>query len=231
MEKNTENKPHYVGHRQRLKEKLLTVGKEGLSDYELMELLLMVAIPRIDVKPLAKELLAKFGSYSNVIYAEPSELVKVKGIKENTVAVFKTVEASVVKTLESDMKEKNIINNWEKLLNYCLANVSNNNIEEFRVLYLNTKFHLIKDEMQQKGTINYAAVYPREIVKKALELNAHSIIMIHNHPSGDATPSMADVDITQKIKKALSPLGIAIHDHIIFAKGGENYSFKENGVL
>lgn len=225
------DKPHYTGHRQRLKEKLLEHGHSYMKDYELLELLLMLAIPRIDVKPLSKDLLKKFGSFDKVINADENDLKQIKGIKENTIAVFKIVQGSIVRSLKSKIEKTNIINNWTKLLDYCLSNIANEPVEQFRILFLDTKFHLIKDKLMQKGTINYASVYPREIVKEVLNLNANSIIMIHNHPSGSLTPSQSDIDITNQVKNAVEAIGVNLHDHIIIGKGGKYTSFKETCLL
>ena len=225
-----ESAPHYHGHRERLRQKILEKGADALADYELLELLLMIAIPRQDVKPLAKKLLEHFGNFSNLIHAPVQEFLEIEGIKQTTVAVLKTVEASIQRTLKEEITETPIITSWDKLLDYCQCHLAHEKVEQFRILFLDTKHKLIKDELQQKGTINYTALYPREVLKRCLDLGATSIIMVHNHPSGDPAPSRADIEITQQIKEALTPIGILLHDHLVIAKGN-HISFKSLGLL
>jgi len=212
-------KPHYTGHRQRLRQKLLDNGAESFADYELLELLLMLAIPRKDVKPLAKDMIAKFGDFAGVISASPEDLMSTPGIKDNTVAALKVVQGAAVRMLKSQIKDTPVLSAWDALMDYCLAAQSRADVEEFRVLYLNTKKHLITDEVMQRGTINHTPVYTREIVRRALEMKAHSVIMVHNHPSGDPTPSRADIDTTLEIQDGLSTVGIQLHDHVIVSPG------------
>lgn len=227
---NNKEIPHYIGHRQRLKEKLLTNGANTLADYELLELVLSIAIPRKDVKPLAKELISKFKTFGGVITAKPTELSQIKGIGDTTIATLKIIEASQIKILKDKIEETSIISNWSELIDYCKLNIGNKDTEEFHILYLNTKCHLIKDETHSTGTINSSSVYTREIIKRVLELGATSIILIHNHPTGDSTPSKADISITQKIIKALETIDVSVHDHLIVSKG--NYtSFKMLGLI
>ena len=221
---------HYLGHRERLRKKLLDYGDEVFEDYELLELLLTIIIPRKDVKPLAKELLKKFGSFSNVINASPYELKEINGIGDFAVAGFKIIKASTTKILKDKVEEDTIISNWPELINYCQANIGNKKTEEFHVLYLNTKYHLIKDETHSTGTINTSSVYPREILKKVLDLGASSIIIVHNHPTGDTTPSNADINITKKIQNVLKTIDVPLHDHLIVGKGN-CFSFKSFGIL
>lgn len=227
---NEKETPHYIGHRKRLKEKLLNNGSESLADYELLELVLSIAIPRKDVKPLAKELIGKFKSFGGVITANIKDLKEIKGIGETTIATLKIIEASQIKTLKDKVESRSIISNWNELIDYCKLNIGNKDTEEFHILYLNTKYYLIKDETHSTGTINSSSVYTREIMKKVLELGASSIILVHNHPTGDTTPSKADISITQKIIKSLETIDVSVHDHLIVSKG--NYtSFKILGLI
>ena len=196
----------------------------------MLELLLTISIPRRDVKPLAKDLIKKFSSFGNVINASPFELKEIKGIGENTIATFKIIQSAITKTLKDKVEEDSIISNWPELINYCQANIGNKKTEEFHVLYLNSKCHLIKDETHSTGTINTSSVYPREILKRVLEVGATSIIIVHNHPTGDTTPSNADINITKKIKEILKTIDVPLHDHLIVGKGN-CFSFKSFGLL
>ena len=226
-------KPDYIGHRERLRKKLLECGDNvdtAFADYELLELLLTIAIPRRDVKPLAKKLITKFGSFAGVINANPNELSGISGIGETTVATIKIVRASIKATLKSTITEHSIISNWRELVNYCQANIGCKQTEEFHILYLNTKCQLIKDETHSTGTVNSSSVYPREILKHVLDIGATSIILVHNHPSSDISPSSADISITQKIRDALKTIDVPIHDHIIVGKGNF-FSFKSFGII
>ena len=202
--------PHYLGHRERLRKKLLECSNNTFADYELLELLLMIAIPRRDVKPLAKELLQKFSTFAGVINAPQSELLKIKGIGETTIAMFKIIRFSMTKTLKDKVEERSVISNWKELIDYCQLNIGNKPTEEFHVLYLDTKCRLIKDEIHSSGTINTSSVYPREIIKRVLEIGASSIIIVHNHPTGDPTPSNADMNITNKIKEGLKMIDVPL---------------------
>lgn len=227
---NNTKKPHYIGHRQRLRDKLLTAGSESLADYELLELLLSIAIPRRDVKPLAKELIQKFKTFGGVITANITDLKAIKGIGSTVIATIKIIEASQIKTLKDKIQNNSVISNWTELIDYCRLNIGNKDTEEFHVLYLNTKCHLIKDETHSTGTINSSSVYPREILKHVLEYGATSVIIVHNHPTGDTTPSKSDIQITEKIRTTLKTIDVTLHDHIIVAKG--NFiSFKAIGLL
>lgn len=222
--------PHYLGHRQRLRDKLLNNGSEALADYELLELVLSIAIPRRDVKPLAKELINTFKTFGGVITANPSDLKQIKGVGDTVIATLKIIEASQIKTLKDKIENTSIISSWTELIDYCKLNIGNKDTEEFHILYLNTKCHLIKDETHSTGTINTSSVYPREILKEVLKIGATSIIIVHNHPTGDTTPSKADIQITNKIKETLKTIDVSLHDHLIVAKG--NYiSFKMLGLL
>jgi DNA repair protein RadC len=223
-------RPHHLGHRQRLREKILKHGPTGLADYELLELILFGAIPRGDVKPIAKELIRRFGSFADVISAEPQRLMEVAGVGDSAAAYIKSVQAASLRFLQDQVLDRPVISSWDALLDYCRASMGYSRQEQFRVLFLDKKNTLIGDEVQQKGTVDHTPVYPREVVKRALELGATAIIMVHNHPSGDPTPSKADVDMTKQVVDAARSLGITVHDHVIIAKR-ESYSFKSHGLL
>jgi DNA repair protein RadC len=227
---STEPPPDYVGHRQRLRERFLNAGADSLPDYELLELLLFMAQPRADTKPIAKELLRKFGSFSEVISANPDALKEVKGIGDSGVVALKAVQAAAHRLLRVKVKEAPVISSWNALIEYCTAQMAYNEIEQFRVLYLDRKNKLIADEAQAEGTVDHTPVYPREVVKRALELNASAVVMVHNHPSGDPTPSRADIDMTRKVKEALGAVSITLHDHVIVSRGGHT-SFKTVGLI
>ncbi|MBO6541600.1 MAG: DNA repair protein RadC [Alphaproteobacteria bacterium] len=216
---------HHAGHRQRLRERFEKAGADGLADYELLELILFRAIPRRDVKPLAKDLLARFGSFGAAISAEPARLAEVKGMTGPAIAEFKIVQASAIKLAQTEVMNKPVISSWTALLNYCKAAMAYNTTEQFRILFLDRKNVLIADEVQQKGTVDHTPVYPREVVKRALDLGASSIILVHNHPSGDPTPSQADINMTRQIVDTAKPLGISVHDHLVIGKGS-HASFK-----
>jgi DNA repair protein RadC len=230
MTEPPEPAPHYTGHRQRLRERLLAVGGEKLPDYELLELVLTLAIPQRDVKPLAKDLLRRFGGFAEVISAEPAELVRVKGMGEVSAAALKIVAAAAVRLSRTALSDKPVIGSWQLLLDYCQAAMARAPIEQFRVLYLDKKNRLIADEVQQTGTVDHTPVYPREIVKRALELGATALILVHNHPSGDPTPSRADIEMTKEVGRAVAALGLQLHDHLIVGRSGHT-SFKSHGLL
>jgi DNA repair protein RadC len=224
------DKPHYLGHRQRLRKKLLDKGPEALADYELLELLLAQALPRIDVKPLAKNLLARFGSFAAALAAEPAELLKVKGMGESAVAALKTVRAAALLMSRQDLSERPVIANWQSLLDYCRAALAEEKIEQFHLLFLDGRNALLAHERQQTGTVNHAPVYPREVAKRALELGARAIIMVHNHPSGDPTPSRDDIAVTKACAAALEKLDILLHDHVVVGRKG-HASLRSLGLL
>ena len=221
---------HYFGHRQRLRERFLHMEGDSLPDYELLELLLFSAKPRGDVKPLAKRLLKHFGSFDKVIYAEESALRDVEEVGDAVVAALKSIRISAQRLLKSEMRQRPIIQSWSALIDYCRLSMGRNSIEEFRVLFLNNKHILIADEVMQRGTVNHTPIYPREIIKRALEHAASSIILVHNHPSGDPSPSKADIEMTKKIVDAAATINIAVHDHVIISEQG-HYSFKSFGLL
>lgn len=224
------DQPHYLGHRARLRDRFVSGGADALPDYELLELVLFAAVPRGDMKPLAKDLLKRFGSFAEVIAAPRARLLEVKGVGEAVVAQLKIVEAAAMRLSKTGLLNRPALSSWSALIDYCTAAMSRNAHEEFRVLFMDRKNMLIADEVQGKGTIDHTPVYPREILKRALELGAAAIILAHNHPSGDPTPSRADIDMTREIIKAAQALKIAVHDHIVVARGGV-LSFKAQGLL
>jgi DNA repair protein RadC len=222
--------PHYHGHRQRLRERFLATGGEGMPDYELLELVLAIAIPRSDVKPLAKVLLAEFKDFNGVITAEPATLARVKGMGDVSVAALKVVRAAAVRLARGEIMERPLVSSWDQLLDYCMAAMGHEKVEQTRVLFLDKRNRLIADERQHKGTIDHTPLYPREVVKRALELGATAIILAHNHPSGDATPSRADIEMTREVQEAASRLGITLHDHLIISREG-TASFRSLGLI
>lgn len=227
---NPKTKPHYHGHRDRLRKRFQSDDGDSFPDYELLELLLFYAIPRVDVKPLAKELIERFGSLGGVLNADPSRLSETAKIKENTVVLLKAVRNVALRLGREEILEKPVLSSWNALLDYCRTAMAHNQTEQFRILFLNRKNMLIADELQQEGTVDHTPVYPREVIKRALDLNATALIMVHNHPSGDPTPSKADIAMTKEIAETGGRLGISLHDHIIVAKS-KTYSFKSKGLL
>jgi DNA repair protein RadC len=222
--------PGHLGHRERLRAKLLTAGPEALADYELLELLLFFAVLRQDTKPIARALVERFGSFANVLAAPPAELREVKGVGDAAVAVIKAAQAAALRLLRAEVREMPVLNNWDRLTGYLTAAMARERIEQFRVLYLDTRNRLIADEAQARGTVNHTPVYPREVVKRALELGATALILVHNHPSGDPTPSRADMEMTAEVKTAAGVLGIVLHDHLIIGNGRQ-LSFRREGLL
>jgi DNA repair protein RadC len=212
--------PHYFGHRERLRDRFREAGADALSDYELLELLLFRVLPRRDVKPLAKSLLEKFGSFAEVIAAPEVRLAEVKGLGDAAITELKIVQAAASRLLRGAVKKRPALSSWSTVLDYCRTAQAFADREQFRVLFLDKRNALIADELQQIGTIDHTPVYPREVVKRALELSATAIILVHNHPSGDPTPSRADIQMTQQIIAVAQPLGISVHDHIIVGKEG-----------
>ncbi len=222
--------PHQLGHRERLRERFLEGGAGAMPDYELMELLLFAAIPRRDVKPLAKALIAHFGSFAEAVAAPRARLLEVAGIGEAVVTQLKIVEAAALRLARGRMLGKPALSSWAALIDYCTAAMARSPQEEFRTLFLDRKNILIADEVQTRGTIDHTPVYPREIVKRALELGAAAIILVHNHPSGDPTPSRADIEMTRDVAAAAKALKIAVHDHLVIGRSG-HASFKALGLL
>jgi DNA repair protein RadC len=215
-----EGTPHYYGHRGRLRDRFCEAGADALSDYELLELILFRALPQRDVKPLAKTLLETFGSFAEVIAAPEARLADVKGLGDASVTELKVIQAAARRLLRGAVKKRPVLSSWSTVLDYCRTAQAFADREEFRVLFLDKRNQLIADETQQVGTVDHTPVYPREVVKRALELSATAIILVHNHPSGDPTPSRADIQMTQQIIAVAQPLGIAVHDHIIVGKEG-----------
>ncbi|HYS46909.1 MAG TPA: DNA repair protein RadC, partial [Rhizomicrobium sp.] len=218
------------GHRERLRTRFLKGGAEAMPDYELLELTLFAALPRRDTKPQAKALLARFGSFAEVIAAPRARLLEVKGVGEGVANHLKIVEAAAHRLAKTKVIGRPALSSWSALLDYCTAAMARSQNEEFRVLFLDRKNNLVADEVQNRGTIDHTPVYPREIIKRALELGASSIILVHNHPSGDPTPSKADILMTREIVAAAKALSIAVHDHLVIGRGG-HASFKSLGLL
>ena len=215
-----EPEPHYHGHRRRLRQRFLAAGSEAVSDYELLELVLFRAIPHRDLKPLAKELIARFGSFSEAISAPAERLKEVKGLGEAAVAELKIVQAAATRLARGGVKQRPVLSSWSAVLDYCRTTMAFEYKEHFKIIFLDKRNQIIADEVQQSGTVDHTPVYPREVVKRALELSATAVILVHNHPSGDPTPSRADIQMTQAIIDVAKPLGIAVHDHIIVGKDG-----------
>lgn len=211
---------HASGHRQRLKERFLRAGREALHDYELLELILFRSIPRRDVKPLAKRLIADFGSVAEVLGAPLTRLRTTDGIGEATALDLKLVEAAGRELAKGAVNKRMVLNSWAAVIEYCRASMAFETREVFRILFLDKRNALIADEIQQTGTVDHTPVYPREVVKRALEVSATAVILVHNHPSGDPTASQADIAMTRQIMEAGKPLGIDVHDHIIVGKNG-----------
>jgi DNA repair protein RadC len=218
------------GHRERLRERFVKGGADAMPDYELLELTLFSALPRRDTKPLAKALLARFGSFAEVIAAPRARLLEVKGVGEGVVHHLKIVEAAAQRLAKTRVIGRPALSSWTALLDYCTATMARSQNEEFRILFLDRKNILIADEVQNRGTVDHTPVYPREIIKRALELSASAIILVHNHPSGDPTPSKADIAMTREVASAAKALGIAVHDHLVIGRGGHT-SFKSQGLL
>ena len=214
------DEPHYLGHRERLRQRFLKGGAQGLADYELLELVLFRAMPRRDVKPHAKALLKRFGSLAETIAAPISRLVEVEGIGEAAAIELKIVEAVAKEFVKGGVAERRVLGSWNALLDYCRTAMAFSEIESFRILFLDKRNSLIADEEQQRGTVDHTPVYPREVVKRALELSATALILVHNHPSGDPRPSGADITMTKEIVSIAAPLGITVHDHIIVGRNG-----------
>jgi len=217
--------PHYHGHRDRLRTRFQEAGADALPDYELLELVLFRSIPRRDVKPIAKELLKRFGTFAEVLAAPVNRLTEVDGIGDGTAIDLKIVEAAARRLAKGAIAKRPVLSSWNAVLDYCRTTMAFAEREQFRLLFLDKRNALIADEVQQSGTVDHTPVYPREIVRRALELSATALILVHNHPSGDPTPSAADVRMTREIIEVTQPLGIAVHDHIIVGREGHT-SFK-----
>lgn len=221
--------PHYFGHRDRLRHRLLDAGAESLPDYELLEVLLFANDPRRDVKPLAKTLIDRFGGFPEVLSAAPDAL-RAAGLREPAIAVLKSVREAALRLSQAELRERPLIGSWDRLIGYCNAHIAYSPVEEFHLLFLDRKNALIAHERQQRGTVDHTPVYTREVLKRALELQASALILVHNHPSGDPTPSKDDIAVTLDIVKAAKPLGVAVHDHLIIGRG-RHTSLRDLGLL
>ena len=223
--------PSYIqDHRKRLRERFMTGGAGAVPDYELLELVLFRAIPRQDVKPLAWRLIDHFGDFNRVLSATAAQLQEVDGVGEAVAVEIKVIEAAAHRLSRAKVMQRHVVSSWDALLDYCHTTMAHRATEQFRILYLDTKNVLIADEEQAQGTVNHVPVYPREVVKRALELHASGIILVHNHPSGDPTPSVADIQMTKAIASAAAALDIAVHDHLIIGKECE-LSFRAEGLF
>lgn len=230
MLQEDENLPHYIGHRKRLKDKFLKNLPSSFSDYELLELMLFNSIPRKDVKPIAKELLNKFGNFSSIINLTKEKLFTVKGVNESVFLNMQIVKEMLERVLSRQVMKQNVISSWGALVDYLKFSMSDLQVEQFRVLFLNKKNILIENEIMAIGTVDQTPVYPREIVKRVLFHEASAIILVHNHPSGNSKPSNSDIDLTAQIVNACKTVNVLVHDHVIIGKG-EYYSFKTNMLL
>ncbi len=213
-----ESKPGYVDHRKRLRQRFLDGGPDALPDYELLELLLTMAIPRGDVKPAAKALMKRFGTFDGVVNASVDDLRTVKGLGEVSPVAIKVVRAAADRLLRSEVTGKPVLSSFESVIDYCRLSMGFEEREQFRVLFLDRKNNLLTDEVQQKGTVDHAPVYPREVARRSIELNATAVILVHNHPSGDPTPSRADIAMTKEIVAAAKAVGVTVHDHIVIVR-------------
>ena len=223
-------KPHYLGHRERLRKRFRDAGADALPDYELIELVLFRAVPRRDTKPLAKAILARFGTFAEAMSA-PDELLKeVPGLGEAAITEMKLVRAAALRLVRGEVLERPVLGSWSQVLDYCRASMGFEPKEQFRILFLDKRNQIIADEVQQEGTVDHTPVYVREVVKRALELSATAIVLVHNHPSGDPTPSRADIEMTKQIVQSAKNLGIVVHDHIIVGKQG-HASFRGLGLI
>jgi DNA repair protein RadC len=222
--------PHFFGHRARLRQRLIAGGPDALPDYELLELLLFAGNPRGDTKPLAKELIDRFGSFAEALSADADELLTVPGLGEAGVAALKSVREAALRLSRAELQSRPVLGSWDKLIDYCTATMAYGKVEEFHLLFLDRKNMLIAHERQQRGTIDHTPVYPREVVKRALALGASALILVHNHPSGDPTPSKADVTMTRDIIKAAGPLGVTVHDHLVIGRG-RHASLRDMGLM
>ena len=216
----TAETPHYHGHRMRLRERFHGAGPDALSDYELLEMVLFRSLPRGDTKPLAKTLIRKFGSFAEVIHAPETRLREVDGVGDATVTNLKLIAAAASRIAKGQLKQRAMLSSWNDVIDYCRTSMAFADKEQFRILFLDKRNQLISDEVQQTGTVDHTPVYPREVIKRSLELSATAILLVHNHPSGDPTPSGADIQMTKAIIDIAAPLGISVHDHIIVGKNG-----------
>lgn len=221
---------HYHGHRERLRQRIMQGDGSGLQEYELLELLLCAFIPRRDVKPIAKDMIARFGSVSAALGAAPERLMEIDGVGETSVAYIRATHRLLALASKDAVKERSVISNWAALLNYVRTEMRHEKTEQVRALYLDRKNKLIADEVAGRGTVDHAPVYPRELARRAIELSASAVILVHNHPSGDPTPSRADVTMTREIVQALEALDIKLHDHLVVG-ADETVSMKAKGLI
>lgn len=221
---------HYHGHRERIRQRIMKADGSHLDDYEILEVLLCAFIPRVDVRPIAKTLVDRFGTVSAALAASPERLMEVDGIGEATAAYIRATNLLLQRAAADQVKDKPVISNWAALLNYVKQQLRHEKSEQARVLYLDRKNKLIADEVAGRGTVDHAPIYPREIARRALELSASAVILVHNHPSGDPTPSRADIDLTREIERALAPLDIRVHDHLVVGSK-ETVSMKAKGLI
>jgi DNA repair protein RadC len=226
----TGEKPHFHGHRARLRARFLDSAGAGIPDYEILELILFGVFRNGDVKPLAKALVAEFGSLAAVLSAPPERLAKVPGCGDAVIAALKVTREAGLRLLKAEAMQRPALSNWQALLDYCRATLQHEGTERFHILFLDRKNQVIADETQQRGTIDHTPVYPRDVVKRALELNAAALILVHNHPSGDPTPSRADIEMTRMVMQAADALGISVHDHLIIGRKG-HVSLREKGLM
>ena len=222
--------PHFHGHRERLRARFRDQGPASLADYELLELALFRALPRRDTKPLAKALLKRFGSLAEVLSAPPERLKEVENVGDAVVGELKLIKAFAERLAGEAVRKRPVLASWSALLDYCRAAMAFEEREQFRILFLDKRNVLIADEVQQRGTVDHTPVYPREVMRRALELSATALILVHNHPSGDPTPSRADIQMTETIVEVGKPLGIIVHDHLIIGREG-HASFKGLGLI
>lgn len=223
--------PSYISdHRKRLRARFVEGGADAIPDYEMLELVLFRAIPRRDVKPLARSLLETFGDFNRVLSAPRERLAECKGVGDAVICELKIIEAAAMRLSRARVLKRHVISSWDAILDYCHTTMAHRETEQFRVLFLDRKNTLIADEAQAQGTVDHVPVYPREIVKRALELNASALILVHNHPSGDPTPSQTDIDMTAQVERACAALGLTLHDHLIIGKSAE-LSFRSHGYL
>ncbi len=224
------NRPHYWGHRQRLRDRFLAGGDNGLPDYELLELLLFFSIAKIDTKPLAKQLLGRFGSLAGVVNASAEQLAEFERVDHFTITLFKALRIFAARLVREDLSERPVLDNWDKLVAYLRAAMAHRMIEQFRLLFLDRRNVLIADEVQHEGSIDHTPVYPREVVKRALALDASALVMVHNHPSNHPQPSKPDIEMTRQVRDALDKVGIVLHDHLIISRRGQT-SLRQLGLL
>ena len=218
------------GHRGRMRARLLAAGPDALADHELLEMALFLALPRRDTKPLARALLARFGSFAGAISAPVVELHRIEGMGDAGAAALKVIQAAALRLARAEIAEQPVLSNWDRLIDYLTAVLARERSEQFRVLFLNTRNRLIADEAQGRGTVNHTPVYPREVAKRAMELHATAIILVHNHPSGDPSPSRDDIEMTREVQQAAATLSVTLHDHLIIGNG-KWLSFRREGLL